>query len=162
MSVWNDVFNEQPPDSQSPSLGDDRIRETRHAVYDRLGNEHDMFPDGTNGLVVKDGRHKPGTAVVFTGEFAPTEYPNGSSLDEKANGRLWFNTDSAQMYVYLHVSSGNIAGNWNIAAVGGSDMTVTGNKTFDGDVAFTGSVVLPVLSVEPASPEEGQIWLVDD
>ena len=161
MPTWGPTFNDQPPGSQSPSLGDDRIREGREAVFERFENEHRMHTDGTDGLASKDGIHKQGTAVVFYTNTMPETYANGDVLDANADGKLWFRPEHQQMHVYSHAAGASTVERWVKLGLNDQAQTIEGNKVFEGDVTHTGALVIPVLAEDPEDPATGQIWIIE-
>lgn len=109
MATWDDAgYNNEPRDTSSPKAGDDAIRSTRKEVYERAGNEHTNDGDSeSDGGRLKDWNHKQGSAKVFYQSSAPTLRPNGStSLDDDDAGRLWIDTDTDQLYVWVDAATG--------------------------------------------------------
>lgn len=101
MSTWNGSFEASPADSQSPSQGDDRIRELKTDIRSRIENEHISYNDSqSSGAVANDWIHKAGSAHAWYQAAAPTTYPNGNALDADAAGRLWIDSDDDRAYVY--------------------------------------------------------------
>jgi hypothetical protein len=60
MATWNDAFNNAPADGDSPSQGDDKIRETRVEIWYRGRKEH-----GWGGSSTADGWHKEGSGRAY-------------------------------------------------------------------------------------------------
>jgi len=102
MASWTTTFEATPAGSASPSDGDDRIRELKSAIEERMNNEHTTHNDAySDGTVAKDWLHKSGSASAYYQSSAPTTYPDGSTaLDSNATGRLWVDEDDNVMYIY--------------------------------------------------------------
>lgn len=109
MPNWPSTFTNNPPNTQSPSLGDDAIRDTRMAVEERAVNEHSTHEDGTTGTALKDWLHKPGSARVFVGDYsadwstAPTTFLDGTAFTDAAIGpfaigSIAINTNAGALY----------------------------------------------------------------
>lgn len=99
MSTWNQAFENTPAGSESPSLGDDRFRELKSAVRERLNKEHVM--DLASGLLAEDGWHESGSAKVYFQSAAPTVRPDGTTaLDVTDNGRIWISSTDYKIRVY--------------------------------------------------------------
>ena len=95
MATWGSSFKQSPPDAQSPSLGDDRMRETREAIENRMDNEHLTYLNtGTNGSEAQDWAHRQGSAVAFFQDAAPTTQVGGRTLAARDSGRLWFDDNN--------------------------------------------------------------------
>lgn len=109
MPSWTNSFEASPAGDSSPSDGDDRIRELKSAIEERMRNEHTTHNDDySNGTVEKDWLHKSGSASAYYQSEEPDTYPDGStSLDSNAKGRLWVDEDNDKMYVY------DGSGTWN-------------------------------------------------
>ena len=98
---WTAGFNATPLGSDDPKYGDDRIRELKLAVYERLAVEHNM--DLTEaGTQPRQALHKAGSAVPFYQASAPTQRLNGVALAAVDNGALWIDSDDNALYVYVH------------------------------------------------------------
>ena len=106
MATWDDTFKTNPAVTETPTLGDDRIRENRTENETRMVNEHRTFNStpASDGARANDWLHLAGSAHVFYQATAPTQYPNGNALDADANGRLWIDSDTDLLYVYIHAS----------------------------------------------------------
>lgn len=102
MPSWTNSFEASPAGDSSPSDGDDRIRELKSAIEERMRNEHTTHNDDySNGTVEKDWLHKSGSASAYYQSEEPDTYPDGSTaLDSNAKGRLWVSEDTHQLYVY--------------------------------------------------------------
>jgi hypothetical protein len=102
MPSWTSTFEATPAGSSSPSDGDDRIRELKVAIEERMQNEHTTHNDTySNGTVAKDWLHKSGSASAYYQSAEPDKYPDETtSLDSNAKGRLWFNPDKTELKVY--------------------------------------------------------------
>lgn len=97
MAVWNTAFEASPAGADDPSLGDDKFRELKGAIRERLIHEHTQ--NLSSGLVAEDGWHKMGAAVIYIGEAAPTTKPDGATaLDATYDvGRLWLKVSTGEL-----------------------------------------------------------------
>jgi hypothetical protein len=136
--TWGSTFKENPAGSDSPSEGDDKIRQTREAIQERVTNEHYTVDDTeSDGSVSKDWLHKKGSARPFYQASAPTALANGTALTantEASNGRLWIDSDNDKLYVYDAA-----ADNWNKV-----DKPQVTRITIQGPLA-TGTDILPPI-----------------
>ena len=73
MAIWNNTFESKPLGSDSPSQGDDQIRELKLGIRERMYKEHEF--DLTSGNPNDDGWHASGSAKVYIGASAPTHRP---------------------------------------------------------------------------------------
>ena len=90
--TWNTAFEATPAGGDTPTQGDDRIRETKEAVRERLIREHIM--DLSSGLPAEDGEHRQGSAKTYSQSAAPTLQPDATTtLTTDDEGRLWIDTD---------------------------------------------------------------------
>lgn len=111
MAVWNNGFEATPAGSEDPSLGDDRFRELKLAVRERLQKEHTM--NLSSGIAGEDGWHKGGTAKVYLQSTAPDLRPDGlTALNAEDNGRIWIDTNSFRIRVYKHDAGATTAERW--------------------------------------------------
>lgn len=103
MATWTDSgYNGDPDSNDSPTLGDDGIRSTRKEVFERVGNEHTNADNtSSDGTRPQDWLHRRGSAKAYRQATAPTQRPNTSSLTADDVGRIWFDSDAADLlYVY--------------------------------------------------------------
>ena len=165
MATWGPTFKDQPPNAQSPSLGAERIRESRTAVEARIANEHRTHLDGTSGVANLDGVHKRGSAAVYVSDSHPTTFPNGDALTAVADGKLWYKSDTKQLHVYVHAAGIDASERWVPVQMAGlqeiASLVFEGDVDFQGAVQFAGGIILPVLATAPVSPVNGQIWLLE-
>lgn len=111
MATWNSAFEATPAGSDVPSAGDDKIRELKGAIRERLDKEHVM--DLTSGLLAEDGWHESGSAKAYIQASAPTTRPDGTTaLSSADNGRIWIGTSSNTVYVYDHSAGATTAARW--------------------------------------------------
>jgi hypothetical protein len=121
MSVWNTAFEASPAGADSPASGDDKIRELKSAVRERLAKEHKM--DLSTGTASADGWHIQGSAISYYQASAPTTRPDGvTALDANDYGRLWVSSSTGLVYVYLPTTG------WTVY-YGNTDAAATANKT---------------------------------
>lgn len=101
MAVWNNGFEATPAGTENPSFGDDRIRELKSAVRERL--EKELFMDLSGGDAATDGWFRAGAAKVYGGSSAPTTRPDGvTALTADDNGRVWRRSTDGLLHVYVH------------------------------------------------------------
>lgn len=101
MAVWNNSFEATPAGTENPSFGDDRIRELKSAVRERL--EKELFMDLSGGDAATDGWFRAGAAKVYGGSSAPTTRPDGvTALTADDNGRVWRRSTDGLLHVYVH------------------------------------------------------------
>ncbi|MFH0809720.1 MAG: right-handed parallel beta-helix repeat-containing protein [Pseudomonadota bacterium] len=97
--AWSNQWNlSTPAGTESPVLGDDRIREMKVALHERLNREHTLS-EGTEDD--DSGKHKPGSAgVCFSGDTAAIDaletghegaiaWDTGSGLLKRSTGSAW-------------------------------------------------------------------------
>ena len=130
--VWNSAYELSPAGADSPSSGDDKIRELKSATRERLAKEHKM--DLSSGAASTDGWHIQGSAIDYYQASAPTTRPDGvTALDANDYGRRWYNTSTGVESIYTSGGWGVFANtNWQ-----GQIVTITsgsGNWTVPGGV----------------------------
>lgn len=153
-TTWGAVFEASPGGGDDPSQGDDRIRETKSAIRERLQKEH-LFDLAEAGSQPRQGLHKAGSAVAFEQEAAPTQR-NGVTLGTSDAGILWRKTSTGVLYVW----SGS---NWEAAAAGAllSGAATAAVGTSLGSIPVANGVVVPDLNagqvrgIDPAAPPAG-------
>ena len=117
MATWNTAFNNAPADGDSPSQGDDRIRETRTQIYDRMIKSHEW-----GGSSVADGWHLEGSGRVYYAASEPTVRPDTStSLDSDDDGRLYVDSDTKFPYVYTGSAFAALKGGMGVLFVGADE-----------------------------------------
>jgi hypothetical protein len=92
MATWNAAFLSNPKSSDSPSQGDDEIRNLRAAIQERIKNEHTTYDaDATGGVPALDWLHKAGSSISY---YLPTasEPAVGLSGSPLKAGALWYDT----------------------------------------------------------------------
>lgn len=103
MATWNTAFQNSPGPNADASEGDDRIRELKSAIYERLVKE--MVMNTSSGLAAEDGWMRSGSGKIYYGDTAPTTRPDGvTALSSADYGRLW--VDSDDMTIKVYTSSG--------------------------------------------------------
>jgi len=118
MAIWNSAFEATPAGSDSPSQGDDRIRELKQAVRERLIKEHEM--DLSSGAAAADGWHAAGSAKVYVGSTAPTTRPDGATtLTADDDGRLWLSSSDFQLRAYRHAAGTTADERWEVISGSG-------------------------------------------
>jgi hypothetical protein len=98
MATWNANFQTVPTGADTPTMGDDEVRNTRIAIEERMRNEHTTFTsDGTGGVTNADWLHKAGSGVAFYQASAPTTRTNG--VASLIDGLLWYDTTNKMFKV---------------------------------------------------------------
>ena len=145
---WGDTFKSEPPGSQSPALGDDRIRETRGAVEERIENEHYTINDGqSNGSAAQDWWHKEGSAKIFYESSAPTvrNVDSSTPLTDDDIGRLWVKTDDTPDTLHVYTGTDDswveIVGATTVVQLVGTQ-TIAGAKTFSDAGVFSSTLTI--------------------
>lgn len=104
MAAWSSNFEDNPQQSDSPSEGDDAIRELKVEVRERMENEHTTYSTtGSSGERTKDFIHRPGSARAYYQSTEPTTLPNGNALTSETDitkGTLWVDSDTDRPYVW--------------------------------------------------------------
>lgn len=96
---WDNAFEASPAGSDSPDTIDDRIRELKENIRERIKPEH-VF-DG--GAPADQGWHRIGSAKIYVGSSTPAQRPGNpqtTPLDSDDAGRLWFNTNNNRLYCW--------------------------------------------------------------
>lgn len=127
--VWNNVFEDEPAGGDSPSYGDDEIRNLKEAVRERFEKEHKM--DLTSGTAAGDGAHKQGSTKVYIQATTPTLRPDGiTPLSVNDNGRFWIHSTTYRVKVYQHP-------NWvELTAQLGTDNVWSGTQEYNNTSEF--------------------------
>ena len=86
--AWNSAFHLTPAGGSVPSQIDDKIRELKDYIEDRMKNHHTTYTgDFTEGAASSDWLHKKGSAVLYYQTTAPT------IVNETAQaGLLWWDS----------------------------------------------------------------------
>lgn len=159
MSVWNNVYKQNPPDDNNPGYGAAAIRDLKTNIEGLVGREHDF----DFALPANQGKHLAGSAIIDLD--SDTDAVNNAQI-----GRLSGITDSEDSTVATLAVNGetayqNIKGYNQVSLAG--DETIAGIKTFstapvisetvddessDTTIANAGYVRLKSLtsSIEPA------------
>ena len=159
--TWDAVYKEKPPGTQSPTLGDNRMRETRESIQERMTNAHYTVDDSqSTGSSATDWWHKMGSAKIWYQAAVPTVRVLGSStglstITSDDNGRLWFDSDATtpSLFVwngtdftteivgpatFVDMAAQTVTGakTWSGAAIFSSTVAITGATTFSADLIF--------------------------
>jgi hypothetical protein len=128
--VWNWAFEALPDHGETPSYGDDRIREVKEGIRERFNKEHYMDP--ASGSVANHGYHRMGSAVCYYQAAAPTVRPDGvTALNAQDAGRRWIRTTDNAEFIYTGAT-------WVIVtALVGANNVFSGDNTFTGTNSFT-------------------------
>jgi len=136
MSLWNAGFDATPSGSEDRSLGDDRMREIKAVLKERLIKEHNL-DIAEAGSQPRQGLHKAGSAVIFSQADAPT-LRNGTILGTADVGLVWHDTDDDSLHVWNGAAWVVIPGASLIA-----DTAATPNRVLMRDTAGGGKVTAP-------------------
>jgi len=130
--TWNNSFEANPQDNDSPKYGDDEIRNLKEAIRERFEKAHTM--NTAVGTVGPDGWHKSGSAKLYYQTSEPDTRPDGTTaLTADDNGRRWVRSSDKREYVYVHPD-------WvAVTTLNGANNTFSGNNTFTGTNTFSGS-----------------------
>lgn len=132
--TWNSAFEATPAGSDDAKYGDDKIRELKEAIRERLAHEHGM--DLTGGSAATQGWLNLGSAKVYYGASAPTVRPDGvTALTSDDAGRMWVNSSTYAICIYTGTVWTAVASN-NLYTE-----TITGDKTF---TAFASDSVVTI------------------
>lgn len=137
MSTWSTSWEATPSGTQSPTFGDDHIRDVKLEVRYRFDQEHVILGTASTGESI----HRAGSARVYFQTLEPTLRPDGvTSIDSSDSGRIWIDSnDSNRLYVY----NGDAAA-FEEVSVGLVDYTgnlsITGYLTVGGDAFITGTI----------------------
>jgi len=131
--VWNSNYEDDPAGGDSPSFGDDSIRETKESVRERFEKEHKM--NLLDGTVANDGWHKRGSATSYYQAAAPTTRPDGvTALTDDDAGRFWVRSTDYTFFRYLGTSVGWV-----------SDITNVLRITVQGNLYVTSNIIPPII-----------------
>jgi hypothetical protein len=89
--TWDSSFEGSPGGSDDPREGDNKIREVKAAISERMRREHYFTPGSDND---KHGLHLEGSARAWVDDEEPTESPEGVELGADDAGRMWFDSDA--------------------------------------------------------------------
>ena len=117
--TWDSSFEASPAGSDQFSVVDNRIRQVKRAVSERLQREHKFTPGTDNSL---HGIHLEGSARVWYGGSTPTARPDGDAITTNDAGRIYW------------PSAGNIL------VYTGSAWTSLASLSVGGDISCTGSL----------------------
>lgn len=114
VNTWDETI---PPGTESISLGDNRIREFKYAIRERLAEEHYFYQDETGHSDV--GLHKKITLLELAAD--PTVLANSAILYTKetaTKAEIWnmFETNNAYQWSYLGklwINALNVSGQIN-------------------------------------------------
>ena len=135
--VWNSNYEDEPAGGDSPSFGDDAIREDKQGVRERFEKEHKM--DLLSGVAASDGWHKRGSAISYYQVATPTTRPDGTTaLTDDDAGRLWHRTTTGVLYIYKGTTLG-----WVSSATKAFVFSLVGNL-------YVASGILPPLVLPTA------------
>lgn len=100
--TWDASFEATPANTDPVSQGDDRIRDLKENVRERLESEHYF---GTLASAGDTGRHREGSAVAFYAAADPVSMPFAdaqglTTLGAADEGRLAYRSDTGQFRVY--------------------------------------------------------------
>ena len=139
-TTWDATFQAAPLGNENISNGDNRIVALKDAIQERMAQEHQWDPAGTQA---NHGLHVTGSALSNVSSGTPTR-PNGDAVATSAdNGRMWFDSDDDSLRFWTGSSWTRLSGFANILATG--TLGVSGTATMatvnaSGSVNVTGDV----------------------
>jgi hypothetical protein len=129
--TWDDFFETTPAGTDSPTAGDNIIRELKKATRERMEQEHIA---GTTDATASHGIHRRGSAIAYLTNAAPTLRPGGGAISGTTDyGRLWFNSSQANL-PYVRDASG-----WT------GFMRVFPRVSIQGTLAVDTNIVPPII-----------------
>lgn len=144
--TWNAAFENQPPGTESIRLGDDRIRELKIALRERLNREMQFDPATASS---GHGRMRQGSArafVVTTGSD-PVNAPDGTILDDARDiGRLLFRSDTGNLKFWRN-------NQWNELG----SITAVAHSYIKRDADGRSQIRIPIG--EPVAVQPGDLWI---
>lgn len=91
-------FNASPAGSADPRQGDDRIRELKVALAERLSREMYFALVGSSSAG-QEGNLRQGAGRVYHTSSAPTTKPDGNALDADDVGRMYVQSNTTALRV---------------------------------------------------------------
>ncbi len=127
-----------PANTDARSAGAQEIRANRKSMAIRLDKEHAALTTATSdpALASGGGEHKPGSAVAYRDDTAPTDRPDGATTLTAAvdEGRLWVDSTGATEVLKVYNDSdawvavsgvSKISGNFDSTVLNSSQITAT-------------------------------------
>lgn len=128
--TWNSAFNLTPADNTKAGFGDDRFRELKTAVSERMQKDHNWENSITDGAVDQDGTHTKVTMKEL-----------GSDPTNIANGGIVYPKDVGGVTELFYIdSAGNVIQLSTAGDLGKAGQTILGNFTGDVTGDVTGNV----------------------
>jgi hypothetical protein len=147
--TWNAAFENQPPGTESIQLGDDRIRELKIALRERLNREMQFDPGSASS---GHGRMRQGSARAFvlTTGSDPVDAPDGTVLDDTRDiGRVLFRSDTRNLKFWRN-------NQWNELGA----TTAEAHSYIKRDTNGRSQIRIPLS--EPVSVADGDLWIEED
>lgn len=128
--TWNASFEAQPANTDLASEGDDRIRELKVEVRDRMEEEH-CIGSGGSGCASDTGFHRSGSAKPFYTSTDPTALSNpaATALGVNDGGRLWIDIQGPDGV--LATADDNTLQFWDSGAAGFRRLALGGMRNVD-------------------------------
>ena len=160
-TTWDTTFEANPQGSDSPSAGDDAIRERAEATRQRGERDHIW---GLSETTSKHGWHREGSARAFVSAAAPTAY---SDVDATAiggdvtidDGRLWFDSN-AQYIPYVHDGGSWVGFLRDTARANIQGILATGTNVA-GPIVFPRSSTVTKVSIALGTVPVGSTFIMD-
>ena len=145
MATWDLAYEAIPAGTDSPTAGDDNMRDMKLEGRQRLDQEHVWLNTASTGETI----HREGSARVYFDNTEPTLRPDGvTSLDVNDDGRIWIDKDNDNL---LKVWDGTALAFEDVTVSPPGDMTVGGDLGVSGDINVTNSVdITDALTVDGA------------
>jgi len=116
-------FNASPAGSADPRQGDDRIRELKVALAERLSREG-YFALVGGSSAGQEGNLRQGAGRVYHQSSAPTTKPDGNALDSDDVGRLYCQSNTTPLKVRTSNSTWVSVAAEAVRSLGGASTTM--------------------------------------
>ena len=95
----NTGFNATPAGTDDPRQGDDRIRDLKLALAERISREM-FFALKGGSSAGQEGNLRQGAGRIYHRSSAPTTKPDGNAIDSDDVGRLYCQSNTTPLTVY--------------------------------------------------------------
>ena len=103
MATWDLAYEAIPAGTDSPTAGDDNMRDMKLEERQRLDQEHVWLNTASTGETV----HREGSARVYFDNTEPTLRPDGvTSLDVNDDGRIWIDSNNSNLLTVYDGTAG--------------------------------------------------------
>jgi hypothetical protein len=143
VATWNSTYEDSPKGTDSPTQGDDAIRDVKSEVQQRVNQEHVFLDTASTGATV----HRSGSARIYYQATEPALRPDGAtSLDSSDTGRIWMDSDDDTIKgvwtgTAFAVPSINVTDLTSVDDITvGDDLNVGGDLTVTNDLFVAGKI----------------------